>query len=122
MGWEVCPEAFTETLRRAGTLRLPVFVLENGSWFDDDGKRWRFIAEYLVGLKRALEAGVPIIGYCYWSLLDNFEWADGYGPRFGLVEVDYATQRRTVRESGRRYAEVCRTNRLKIAGVPSTRT
>ena len=48
------------------------------------------------------------------SLLDNYEWADGYGPRFGLVETDFATQKRTVRESGRRYAEICRTNRIVL--------
>ena len=65
-------------------------------------------------LARALQQGVPVIGYCYWSLLDNFEWADGFGPRFGLVEVDYATQRRTIRDSARRYAELCRANRVEI--------
>ena len=61
-----------------------------------------------------MEAGCRVLGYTYWSLIDNFEWAHGFAPRFGLIEVDYATQRRTIRESGRRYAEVCRTNRLTV--------
>ena len=56
--------------------------------------------------------GVPVIGYLYWSLLDNFEWASGYDARFGLVEVDYATQRRTVRESARRMARIIEGNQL----------
>jgi beta-glucosidase len=113
-GWDVDPASFVRTLRRGGRLGLPVLVTENGTWMDDDARRWRFIARHLGALAQAAEAGVTILGYLYWSLLDNFEWAHGYGPRFGLIEVDYATQARRVRESARRYAEVCRTNQLVI--------
>ena len=112
MGWEVFPEAFSRTLLRGAQLGLPILVTENGAWMEDDAQRWRFIARYVRAMAHAIDQGARVIGYCYWSLLDNFEWAHGFRPRFGLVEVDYATQQRRIRESGRRYAEICRTNRL----------
>ena len=114
MGWDICPEAFTRILLRGARLGLPIFVTENGTWMADDARRWRFIARHLAAVAKAMERGARVIGYLYWSLLDNFEWADGYAPRFGLVEVDYRTQERRVRESARKYAEVCRTNRLTL--------
>ena len=63
-------------------------------------------------MARAISEGVPVIGYLYWSLLDNFEWADGYNARFGLVGIDYGTQHRTIRESARRLARVIEDNEL----------
>ena len=95
-------------------LGVPLFITENGTYMQDDAQRWRFILRHIQAVARAMQRGVPVLGYLYWSLLDNFEWAEGYGPRFGLIEVDYATQRRTVRESARRYAELCRANRVEI--------
>jgi len=114
MGWDVHPESFRRTLLQSAALGLPILVTENGTWMEDDARRWRYIARHLEALVRAMQQGADVIGYLYWSLLDNFEWAHGYGPRFGLVEVDYATQERRVRDSGRRFAEVCRTNRLVL--------
>ena len=112
MGWDVHPPSFLSTLLRAGRLGLPVLVTENGTYMVDDEKRWSFIVRHLEAMIQAMQQGTKIIGYCYWSLIDNFEWAKGFGPRFGLVEVDYATQQRRVRPSGWRFAEVCRTHRL----------
>lgn len=118
LGWDVSPEAFFEVLveywRR---LRLPILVTENGTYMLDDARRWQFILRHVQAMARAIQAGAQVIGYCCWSLLDNFEWAEGFGPRFGIVEVDYATQARRVRESGRRYADICRTNRVSINSV-----
>ena len=114
MGWDVHPESFFQVLMRVGQLGLPILVTENGTSMTDDARRWSFIHRHLQVMARAIQAGVRLIGYCYWSLLDNFEWADGYTPRFGLVEMDYATQQRRIRESARRYAEVCRTNHLSL--------
>ena len=114
MGWEVYPEAFSEVLTRWSRLGLPILVTENGTSMADDARRWSFIHQHLAAMSRAIEAGTRVLGYLYWSLLDNFEWAHGFAPRFGLIEVDYATQERRVRESARRYAEVCRTNRLLV--------
>ena len=114
MGWDVSPETLEEVLVDWAPLGVPLFITENGTYMQDDAQRWRFILRHIQAVARAMQRGVPVLGYLYWSLLDNFEWAEGYGPRFGLIEVDYATQRRTVRESARRYAELCRANRVEI--------
>ena len=112
MGWDVHPESFREALVRLGRLGLPLLVTENGAYMTDDARRWRFIARHLEAIGQAIQQGVPVVGYCYWSLLDNFEWAEGFRPRFGLIEVDYNNQQRRPRPSAERYAQVCRSNRL----------
>ena len=66
--------------------------------------------EYLANIKRAVAEGIPVLGYQHWSIMDNFEWNEGYGPRFGLIHMDYETQKRTIKESGRYYAGIIRTN------------
>ena len=119
LGWEVYPEGLTEILvrlhREYGPIEL--HVTENGAAYDDvpaaDGKvddkdRARYLERHLSAAADAIDAGVPLAGYFVWSLLDNFEWAEGYSTRFGIVHVDYDTQRRTVKASGRRYAEIAR--------------
>ena len=116
MGCEIYPEGLYTILQDVSEFRLPIFVTENGVCTEKDSERWNFIQSHLLQLHRAMQQGIPVRGYVYWSLLDNFEWADGFGPRFGLVEVDYKTQRRTVRESARRFAEVCRTGELRVDG------
>ncbi|HEY5791994.1 MAG TPA: family 1 glycosylhydrolase, partial [Chthoniobacterales bacterium] len=99
--------------------RKPFVITENGlanlDWVALDGKvrdpqRIDYMHRYLRGLKRAAEEGFPVGGYFYWSFLDNFEWAEGYQPRFGLVHVDFETQARTLKESAAWYCEVIRTN------------
>ena len=112
LGWDAHPDALFEVLMRLSALKRPLIITENGTYMTDDAHRWRYIQGHLRVLADAMKAGAPVKGYCYWSLLDNFEWAEGYGPRFGLIEVDYATQERRVRESARRYAEICRTNQM----------
>ncbi|MFI9005405.1 GH1 family beta-glucosidase [Streptomyces sp. NPDC053541] len=99
-----------------------LYVTENGSAFPDtvgpdgtvhDPDRTRYLEHHLAACARALRKGAPLAGYYAWSLLDNFEWAYGYDKRFGLVHVDYATQRRTVKASGRRYADIIRAHRTR---------
>jgi beta-glucosidase len=115
--WEIVPGAFTDLLLR---LRedygdVPVLVTENGGIFAEplhDAARIEYLRSHLAAVHDAIERGVPVRGYYHWSLMDNFEWALGYAPRFGLVHVDYATQARTVKDSGRWYAEVARTGGL----------
>jgi beta-glucosidase len=122
MGWEVYPEGLYQVLTRVHTDYAPsrMLVTENGAAYDDnvvdgyvdDADREIFLHEHLLQAYRAVEEGVPLGGYFAWSLLDNFEWAWGYGKRFGLIYVDYATQERIVKRSGRWYAEVTRENRV----------
>jgi beta-glucosidase len=114
MGWVVRPRGLRELLVRVQR-DYPVselVITENGAAYADavsadgavhDGERTRYIAEHIDAVGEALEAGVPVTGYFVWSLLDNFEWAQGYANRFGVVYVDYASQRRTVKDSGRWY-------------------
>ncbi|WP_435057948.1 GH1 family beta-glucosidase [Streptomyces sp. bgisy060] len=124
MDWQVDAgglEAFLLRLTEEyGVRRL--YVTENGSAFPDtvgpdgvvaDPDRARYLEQHLAACARALRKGAPLAGYYAWSLLDNFEWAYGYDKRFGLVHVDYATQQRTVKASGRRYADVIRTHRSR---------
>ncbi len=110
MGWEVHPEGLTEVLQLVAsrTGDLPLYVMENGAAYADDPvdprrdpERVSYLQRHVDAARAAIEAGVPLKGYFAWSLLDNFEWHDGYGYRFGLVHVDFATQERQIRDSGR---------------------
>ena len=112
LGWDIYPQGLYNLLLRLRWYNLPVFILENGVCTDDDNLRWGFIREHLENLYLAVREGVRVLGYIYWSLIDNFEWDKGFGPRFGLIEVDYNTYKRTVRESARKFAEVCKTGYL----------
>lgn len=106
LGWDSWPEGLFEVLSWLKGFRKPILITENGTCEEDDNFRRQFIEEHLKELQRALNAGVPVIGYLYWSLLDNFEWHHGFGPRFGLVEVDYTTFKRTVRPSALRFRDM----------------
>ena len=94
---------------------LPLYVTENGAAYPDvvdadgavhDPDRIAYLAGHLDACADALADGVPLRGYFVWSLLDNFEWAHGYSKRFGIVHVDYATQQRRIKDSGRWYADL----------------
>ncbi len=91
---------------------VPILVSEHGVGTDDDAIRARFIPEALAGLKAAMDDGVPVLGYCHWSLLDNFEWIFGYKPKFGLVSVDPQSFARTPKPSAAVYRAIARRNAL----------
>ena len=112
LGWDIYPEGLYNLLLELKRYNLPIFILENGICAEDDALRWDFIYEHLNYLHRAMEDGVRVLGYIYWSLIDNFEWDKGFTARFGLIEVDYQTYKRSIRESARRFAVVCKTGRL----------
>ena len=112
LGWEVYPEGLSHFLKTFARYRLPILITENGVPARDDNDRSTFIFMHLWQVARAIDDGVPVIGYLYWSLLDNYEWADGYSARFGLVGVDFKTQKRTVRHSARLLAKLIRRNEL----------
>ena len=114
LGWDVYPEGLFGVLTSLRRMERPILITENGAYMTDDARRWSYIKQHVQAMARAMQRGAPVIGYCCWSLLDNFEWAEGFGPRFGIVDVDYATQARRVRESARRYAEICRSNRIEL--------
>jgi beta-glucosidase len=119
MGWEVHPDGLEQLLLRLTDeykIRT-LYVTESGSAFADepgpdgsvdDPERTEHLEGHLSACVRAVRQGAPLHGYFAWSLLDNFEWAYGYDKRFGIVHVDYGTQKRTIKSSGRRYAELIR--------------
>ena len=115
MGYELWPDALAACLRRAWHVthgKVPLWVTENGIGTDDDQQRIDFVSAALRGVLAVIGDGISVEGYTYWSLLDNFEWAFGYRPRFGLVEVDRETFERRPKRSAAWLSEVARDNRL----------
>jgi beta-glucosidase len=121
MGWEVYPSGLYDLLVRLWSEYsvARIYITENGAAYpdqrDEDGSvhdpdRVRYLSRHLEEVRRALLAGVPLYGYFTWSLLDNFEWALGYGPRFGVIYVDYATQQRIIKDSGYFTGRIAATN------------
>ena len=117
-GWAIEPAGLTEVLVRLRDDHPghpPLFVHENGAAFHerhDDQRRIEFLDAHLHAALVAIEQGVDLRGYVVWSLLDNFEWAEGYAHRFGIVDVDFATLERTPKASARWYSDVVRDNAL----------
>lgn len=105
LGWEIYPQGLTDLLARVSAeyTKLPLYVTENGMSEDDDNRRVAFYDAHLKAVLAAREQGADVRGYFAWSLLDNYEWAEGYASRFGLVHVDYATQKRTPKQSYRAF-------------------
>jgi len=108
LGWEIAPQGMLAVLKRLKKHCLPIVITENGICTLSDDQRKRFIQEHLRCVIQARQLDIPVQGYLYWSLLDNFEWAEGFGPRFGLIEVEYASQERKIRESAYVLSELCR--------------
>jgi beta-glucosidase len=108
------PGLFDLLTRLYDRLALPIYITENGVPDESDTQRPGFILEHLGQVGRAITAGIPVRGYYHWSLVDNFEWADGYDPRFrfGLYRVDFDTQRRTLNMSGELFKDICSTGTI----------
>lgn len=124
IGWEVWPKALYDVIMRiTRDYGRPVLeITESGCAYNEgpdasgvirDSRRIEYHREYLAAMARAISEGADVRGYHAWSLLDNFEWAEGYSQRFGLTYVDFKTQQRTIKESGRWYAKVAADNRMK---------
>jgi len=101
-----------KTVYRRTRGNKPLYITENGFSDAADNRRPRAILEHLSMVHRAIREGIPVRGYLHWSLVDNFEWNNGWGVRFGLVEVDQQTQRRIPRPSASMYGEICRANAI----------
>jgi beta-glucosidase len=124
IGWQVDPAAFRDTLLDAyERYGLPIYVLENGAGAVEkpdaageinDQERIDYLAQYIAALRDAVVLGADVRGYFVWSLLDNFEWGAGYANRFGLVYVDYPTQRRIPKASARWYAALIRSEAAEV--------
>ena len=96
VNWEIYPDGMLRILREVWTrYKLPIYVTENGIADHEGNRRGAFIESHLEAVDAAIREGIPVRGYFYWSLIDNFEWAEGYKPRFGLYRVDYSTEKRT---------------------------
>jgi beta-glucosidase len=107
MAWTFSPEALGNTVRYAAAVTgVPVIVTENGVASEDDAERVEYVSRALAALRGAMDDAVDVRGYFYWSLLDNFEWAEGYRPKFGLVACDRETFVRTPKPSAAWYAAV----------------
>jgi beta-glucosidase len=129
MDWEIDPTGLSEILLRIHQEypSIPLFVSENGAAFDDtigpdgrvdDDARVAYLDAHLRACHQAIAGGAPLSGYFAWSLLDNFEWAEGFSKRFGIVYVDYATQQRTVKASAEWFAQVIQRHGLDAERSP----
>jgi beta-glucosidase len=130
--WEIYPYGIHEILVRIWKEYQPqceIMVTENGvpvpDGLDFDGRvrderRIRYLRDHIAQVQRAISDGVPVKGYFHWSLTDNFEWALGYTPRFGLIHVDFKTQKRTIKDSGRWFAQTILRNGLETQDPTGT--
>ncbi|MEM6293118.1 MAG: family 1 glycosylhydrolase [Myxococcota bacterium] len=107
-----CPEGMVANLQRLAALGVPLLVTENGVYDNDDARRPAFIRSHIGALQAAVAEGLDVRGYFHWSLVDNFEWAEGWSTRFGLLALDRQTGRRTPRPSAELFASICRNNGL----------
>ena len=114
MGWELYPRGIYFVLQDLSKFKKPIFITENGISDATDENREKFIKEHLRWVWQAINDGINVRGYMYWSLLDNFEWDKGFRPRFGLVEIDYKTLERKIRPSALEYAKICKENALNL--------
>ena len=126
MNWEVYPEAIYHALKRLSKYDgiKEIIVTENGAAFKDeviqnniaDGDRVDYLKSYIAQVLKAKKEGVPVTGYFVWTLLDNFEWAEGFHPRFGLVHVDFVSQQRIIKASGNWYASFIKKGEPVVSG------
>ena len=110
MGEEIYPQGLEATIREAARVAgIPVIVTENGLATDDDSQRLAYLRTAVAGVESCLADGIDVRGYIAWTAFDNYEWIFGYGPKFGLIAVDRATQERTPKESARFLGSLART-------------
>ena len=114
MNQEIHPEGLLQVLSKIHK-KFPqseIYITENGIADHRDTKRSQFLKDHLFYAHKAIKAGVPLRNYCHWSLIDNFEWMEGFAPRFGLYEVDYQTMQRTPRPSANLFQSIAKSNTL----------
>lgn len=107
---EIYPKGIYRAMKMFQKFKLPIYITENGLDDKTDGKRINFIKEHLEWLDYGLKKGIDLRGYLHWSLIDNFEWQDGFEPKYGLIEIDYQTQERKPRQSAEFYSQIAKEN------------
>ncbi len=112
LGWDIYPQGLYKLLMALKRYNLPILITENGICTEDDDLRWDYIREHLEQIYQAIDQGAKVLGYIYWSLIDNFEWDKGFAPRFGLVHVDYQNQKRTIKASARKLAQIAQSGEI----------
>ena len=115
LNWELYPDGLYRTLRSLKSEGLPILITENGIADRADRLRPEYLLSHLTAMHRAIAAGIPVRGYFHWTAFDNFEWAEGYSAKFGLIACDPVTQERRLRPSARLYAEICGSNAIPIS-------
>ena len=106
MPYTIYPEGLYRALRRVKSVNKPIIITENGIADSKDDRRGLFIKRYIYAVNKAIEDDIDVRGYFYWSLMDNFEWAEGYDMKFGLYEVDFKTQERKLREGSKEFIKI----------------
>ncbi len=114
MGWDLNPDGLYNVLARLKKFKKPIYITEAGLADSKDQYRQWYIEGLIKSVHKAIQNGVDVRAFMYWSILDNFEWAEGFGPRFGLVEVDYKTFERKIRPSALVYKKICEENILRL--------
>ena len=118
LGWPLLPESLEPVLKRLSKANMPIIITETGLADKHDLYRKLWLDKTILSVRFAIEAGADIRGYLYWSLLDNFEWANGKWPAFGLVDVDYENNfKRTIRRSGVHYATIIKRAKVKRSSI-----
>jgi len=112
MGWEVYPHGLFEVLQEMSAYHLPIYVTENGIATNDEQQRAMYLIRHVQEIYYALQIGVPVKGFLYWSLLDNWEWDKGYWPHFGLVGYQEKTKKRIIKPAAKIYAQIAQQNAL----------
>lgn len=118
MGWEIYPQGLHHVLSRLKSYRKPILITENGIATNIDEERQQYLITHLAAIAAVQQEGVEVRGYFHWAALDNFEWAEGFKPRFGLVEVNYDTLERTPRKSADLYRTIIELNKENSGREP----
>ncbi len=114
LGWNIYPQGLYEVLIKLKNFQLPVIITENGTAEIEEPYYEEYLLGHLRAMAKAYSAGVDLVGYLWWSLLDNFEWDKGFAPRFGLLDVDYKNMSRKIKPFAYTYAKIARENRIEI--------
>jgi len=117
MGWEIFPEGIYHVLVGLEKYKKPIYISEAGIADETDLKRSQYIKDLIYWMHKAFEKGVQLKGYMYWSLTDNYEWAEGYKKRFGLIAINYETKERIIRQSAFEYKKICEENYLILENI-----